>query len=1121
MLLLEKIFLVLSRTNGRPCGPVDVPANLDFAFSFSEYGIMHSKLAPVVRRGFRALAALLLSGWTAAAMAQEQARPAPQGLLTNLSQLRACAEQQPQLARPFRIVGEVRDTDSTNGVLVLSDASGLEFMALPVKGPALELGATVCLEGRGCGVKPRGFGLAVVPGIIVDNDGLHPTKVESNSVFLRAGLNRIRVQWFNGTGDAALSLEYEGPDLPRQRIPDCALFRGRVDAAAGVSNVCAGLDYRCYEGYWSWLPDFSEYRPVKTGTVTNFEVGVRSRHENVGLEFIGFVNIPRDGAYTFYVGSDDGARLWVGESSVEVRVLDQESVARAGQQMRAGKPERVQRPWVTFEGIVNFLGLRGASAELQMRLANDDIRVDIFASGDSVPNLPPRTKVKVSGIYEEVVNEDGSRSPGVLRVSSWKAVRVAGAPEGILQKVKGLLESTNQALRESSAEASAPPAIVTVAEIKTLSPELARQEIPVSVRGVLTAFIPQIYGAVLQDSTRGIFVYLKEPKAFESQLKTGEYYQIDGVTGPGLFAPVLVARKITHLGAGQWPQPLHATYARLVNGSLDTQYAEIDGVVTAVADQRLSLLTEGGNISVQLSAFQPQALDRYLNAWVRIRGCVFAPFNEKTHELQTGTVLVGDPAVTVVQPAPGDLFDVPQKSVGELLLYDPEAAPLRLLKVSGQIVYASAREFSLSDGTNGLRIITRNPGLFAVGDLVDAVGFLRFDGSAAQLNEAVMRKTGSAPLPLPTRLTGEQLMFARYADTLVQVTATLMHQWAEGSAHVFELQSGLLLFRARMNTRDLAFAEPPPGSRLELTGVYAPLGQRLSDGKVNGFELLLAPTTGLRVLATPPWWTLKRVLALSAILAALLCAVLVWNKALHRQVQERTQQLETAIRHRERAEQQRSAETERARIARDLHDELGTGLTEVSLLASAGLGDIMAEGKSHNRFRAIAEKARALVSALDVIVWAIDPKRNSLQSFADYLGSYAEELLSTSNIVCRLRIPIECEAFALPGASRHSLFLAIKEALNNVIRHAAATEVELKMAQLDHRLEIVIADNGRGFEWNALRRRNGLVNLQERLGALHGQCHIESQPGCGTSIRLTVPLLNGAGRAIAPANITN
>ncbi len=157
--------------------------------------------------------------------------------------------------------------------------------------------------------------------------------------------------------------------------------------------------------------------------------------------------------------------------------------------------------------------------------------------------------------------------------------------------------------------------------------------------------------------------------------------------------------------------------------------------------------------------------------------------------------------------------------------------------------------------------------------------------------------------------------------------------------------------------------------------------------------------------------------------------------------------------------------------------------------------------------RAIGDKARTLVSALDVIVWAIDPRHNSLQSFADYLRSYTSEILSAANIASRFRIPIECNPVTLTGAARHCLFLAVKETLNNVIRHASATKVELQMGQFEDRLEIVIADNGRGFDWNTSRRGHGLANLKERLETLHGLCQIESQPGNGTTVKFTVPLL--------------
>jgi len=178
----------------------------------------------------------------------------------------------------------------------------------------------------------------------------------------------------------------------------------------------------------------------------------------------------------------------------------------------------------------------------------------------------------------------------------------------------------------------------------------------------------------------------------------------------------------------------------------------------------------------------------------------------------------------------------------------------------------------------------------------------------------------------------------------------------------------------------------------------------------------------------------------------------------------------------------------------------------VSLLASAGLGQFQDAGKMRDRFHNIAEKARALVSGLDVIVWAIDPRRNSLQSFADYLGSYARELFSSAPIDCRLRIRIEQGAVAFSEADRHSLFLAVKETLNNVIRHASATEVELQISQSGDCMVIAIADNGRGFDWNQIEPGNGLNNLRDRLEAMNGECRVESQSGKGTTVKFIVPI---------------
>jgi signal transduction histidine kinase len=1038
--------------------------------------------------------------YAAATGAQEATESQPLAPLTNLFQLRHAAEQQVRVTNPFRVVATVMDVDPAVGAIALRDESGQEFVLADFNNRDLEPGAKVCLEGSGCGFKMRGFGLAIVPGLVADNDAVHPVLFESGKTFLRSGLNPIEVQWFNRLGERGLAVEYEGPGVPRQRIPSSALTHARVDHATGRTNVFPGLKYRYYEGDWEFLPDFRKYRPVKTGVATNIDPVVRARDDMVGLEFNGFVSVPQDGVYTFHLASDDGSRLFVGKSSVEIRVLSKQAAPGVGAPPPLEALVECHRQWVTLEGTVESLGDWSTGGEFRLQAGDHGIRAEVFENGNTANHLPPvHSKVRVSGIYENILTDGGARVPGRLLVLSWNAVRI----------VPPLIDSTEMTERAESPEddrgSAEFPILRSATEIKALSPELAKQEHPVMIRGVITASSSKHWGVVVQDSTGGVFVNLFNVPGADL-LRRGEFCQIEGVTGPGWFAPVVEARRVTRLGAGQLPKPVRATWDQLMNGSLDTEYAEVDGFVTAIRDRNLVLLTLGGKITVEMKEFHPETLRCFEGALVRIRGCFLAVFNLVSRKLEPGSLVVSGAEVDVLQTAPADFFETPQKSIEELLLYDPNAAPFRLLKISGQVIYSRAGECFLSDGTNGVRVTTRTPDEFPIGELVDAVGFLQLGGPAAELREGLVRRTGRAPVPEPTRLASDQLLIARHAGTLVQVDATLVNHWREASEQVLELQSGFRAFRARIRDPEHKASLPPSGSRLELTAVYVPRGNRAPDGTVNAFELLLPSQASVRVLATPPWWTLKRVLVLAGILATLLLGALVWNKGLQVKVEERGRQLETEIRNRQQAELQRAAEAERSRIARDLHDDLGTGLTEVSLLASAGLGRFEDGPKIRDRFHAIAEKSRSLVSGLDFIVWAIDPSRNSLQSFADYLGGYTKELFSNSAIDCRLRSRIECGAFQLTEAERHSLFLAVKEALNNVIRHAMATEVEFRISQAGGRLHIVITDNGGGFDPNKILRGNGLSNLQDRLRSMRGECVIESQPGKGTTVRFIVPL---------------
>ena len=1044
-----------------------------------------------------------------AGVAQEfPAKQEPQ-VLTNLFQVRQLATQRRQIIHPFRLVGNVWQIDQAGGVLALRDDSGVEFLQLDWQRQPIKPGQEVRLEGNGCALIGKGFGLTIVPQLVVENDGLHKMREESGSVFLKSGLHPIRLRWFNGREAFGLKVEYEGPGLPRQPISGPALFRAQVNPANQSTNFVNGLAYRCYEGSWDRLPDFDMLTPVKAGAATNFDLSVRTRNDSVGLEFSGFVELPQDGVYNFYTTSDDGSRLFVGDASLSVEILGNAAPPVPREIVTLQPMEGEERQWAAVEGTVEFAGEKAEGGELELRVGNDRMRVDVFDDGSLSPAFPVHSRVRAVGICHSITTATGLRVPVVLSVSSWKAVQPlentgAGPVKPIVEPAGTYPSGVEKKTGAVKEERPGIPVLTTVEEIKALSREEAERHYPVAIRGVVTAVLPTFESAVVQDSTRGIFVQMYGLK--EAQfLQRGEFCEIDGVTGPGDFAPLIMANRAANLGAGLLPEPLHPTWDQLINGSLDTQYAEIEGIATVVQENSIVLLTEGGKIKLDFG-FGRKSLRRYENALIRVRGCVFAFFNEGTHQLETGSLRIFDAAVNVDQRAPKNPFDAPRKSVGELLLYDAKATPFRRIKVGGQIIHGQSGEYFLADGTNGLRLAMKDPAEFQVGDLVEAVGFLELGGSSLGLKEAIARKTGQAPLPEPTRLGTENLFNASYNGTLVRVEALLVDKWKDQSEEVLRLQSGFLMFKARLSNQHGSAPPLPVGSRLDLTGVYAVQGRNPSDGDINSFELLLNSPAGIRIVARPPWLTLKRLLVLAGVLTVVLFAVLVWNSQLRRQVEQRTTALETEIRSREHAEQQRTAEAERSRIAQDLHDDLGSGLTEVSLLAEMGLGEPPNSEKQTGRFRVIADKARALVTALDVIVWAVNPEENTLQSFADYLSSSAKEFLAASGVTCRFKIPIEFDAVALSGQIRHNLFLAAREALNNAVRHARATEVELRITPVDNQLEIAIADNGCGFDVLTVQCGNGLANLRERLDGLGGRCDIETQPGRGTTVKLILPL---------------
>ena len=213
-----------------------------------------------------------------------------------------------------------------------------------------------------------------------------------------------------------------------------------------------------------------------------------------------------------------------------------------------------------------------------------------------------------------------------------------------------------------------------------------------------------------------------------------------------------------------------------------------------------------------------------------------------------------------------------------------------------------------------------------------------------------------------------------------------------------------------------------------------------------------------------------------------------------------------------RLHRQVALDQERARIARDLHDEIGANLTHISILSTLAARPSTTAGTSREHNTDVANVARQTIQAFDEILWSINPGNDTLQSLSHFICRRTEEILAPANLAYQFELDESIPDRFVPPQRRHGLLLAVKEALHNILKHAAANRVTLRCAMDGGVFVVCIADNGRGFDPQAVpatatgRRGHGLENMRRRLAELGGDCHCESRPGHGTQITFRLPL---------------
>jgi len=208
-------------------------------------------------------------------------------------------------------------------------------------------------------------------------------------------------------------------------------------------------------------------------------------------------------------------------------------------------------------------------------------------------------------------------------------------------------------------------------------------------------------------------------------------------------------------------------------------------------------------------------------------------------------------------------------------------------------------------------------------------------------------------------------------------------------------------------------------------------------------------------------------------------------------------------------EKERAVATERTRIAQDIHDEVGVSLTKISKLSDLMESNQKGDDANAANWRTIAAAARDTIRAMDEIVWAINPRNDTLKEMADYLVYFTKDLLGSTAINCKLEIPLSLPDVPVRAEVRHSVFMVVKEALNNALKHAAPKVIQLSLDAAGNQISILVADDGTGFHLDqAAGVGNGLENMQKRMSAIGGRLEFDTKIGQGTSVRFYVPIGN-------------
>jgi signal transduction histidine kinase len=648
------------------------------------------------------------------------------------------------------------------------------------------------------------------------------------------------------------------------------------------------------------------------------------------------------------------------------------------------------------------------------------------------------------------------------------------------------------AARDATEANPARPPLTHVAQVRSLSAEEAAREYPVRVRGVVTTFRPPLL--FVQDETEGISVSTSTP--LDLDLEPGQLVEIEGVTGPGRFAPIIDRARIRVLGRRPLPAPRRTTLAHLFAGETDAQRVEVDGLmVRHIEGDRLLVVSGADQLGVWLppAEMEPPPV-HLLNARVRIRGVPNTYVNQKRQLVGVALNVSSLADVEVTEPAP-DPLSLKVTNIDSVLRFAPRNGMEQLVRVQGTVLLGRAdRTFYLQDDTGAAQIQAVEDVVSPqAGDRVDVMGLPRTDGYAPVLQGALVRTTGHGPLPPARRIDVAAALSGEHDLEWVELSGRLLDVTKSGADQVLTLESSHQVFTAYLeHPEPVALSR---GSLVKLTGVVSlQLDERPrpdSTRPVLGFRVFLRAPTDIVVLERPLWFGMRHLAALAALAAVLGLAGFLAHRA-------RTIRIKAGF---------AAVAGERTRMAREIHDTLQQRFVGVllqldpAILRQAGLP----EGA-----RAPVDRARGIVQSCMAETRRLVQDLRSPALDRHDLTSALEGVVGQLSVGTGAQIELNVVGTPrpLPETVENHLLRIGQEALVNAIRHGQATRVDIELTFGGGAVSLGVRDDGCGFdsEQPPPLGHFGVMGMRERAQQLGGQLYLHSRPGMGTELRVAVPL---------------